>query len=178
LLLWRGSRDGFEAKEFHGRCDGHANTLTVILDTKGNIFGGFTPVKSESGDWYWKEDLSLRSFVFTLKNPHNLPARRFGLKSQLSYLAIDCERERGPSFGFNDICVSERRGKTKSFGSTYVNDTKQKQLFTGGNNFEIEDFEVPDFDPLIPPSIVQFSERLDSQIISELPGIFAEFQGK
>jgi hypothetical protein len=37
-LLWRGSRDGFEAQEFHRRCDGHANTLTVISDTDGNVF--------------------------------------------------------------------------------------------------------------------------------------------
>jgi hypothetical protein len=43
--LWRGGRDGFSCSEFHRRCDGHANTLTLILDTKGNIFGGFTPVK-------------------------------------------------------------------------------------------------------------------------------------
>jgi hypothetical protein len=41
--LWRGSRDGFGASAFHRRCDGHANTLTMILDTKGNIFGDFTP---------------------------------------------------------------------------------------------------------------------------------------
>jgi hypothetical protein len=47
-LLWRGSRDGFEAEEFHRRCDGHANTLTVILDMQGNIFGGFTPMEWES----------------------------------------------------------------------------------------------------------------------------------
>jgi hypothetical protein len=44
-ILWRGSRDGFAANQFHRRCDGHANALTVILDTKGNIFGGFTPVE-------------------------------------------------------------------------------------------------------------------------------------
>jgi hypothetical protein len=44
-LLWRGSRDGFGASDFHSRCDGHANTLTVILDTDGNIFSGFTPVE-------------------------------------------------------------------------------------------------------------------------------------
>jgi hypothetical protein len=44
-LLWRGSRDGFTAKEFHLRCDGRANTLTLIADTDGNVFGGFTPVK-------------------------------------------------------------------------------------------------------------------------------------
>jgi hypothetical protein len=44
-LLCRGSRDGFKAQEFHPRCGSHANTWTVILDTKGNIFDGFTPVK-------------------------------------------------------------------------------------------------------------------------------------
>jgi hypothetical protein len=44
-LLWRGSSDGFKAKVFHRRCDGHANTLTVILDAEGNIFGGFTAVE-------------------------------------------------------------------------------------------------------------------------------------
>jgi hypothetical protein len=44
-LLWRGSRDGFGACHFQGRWDGHANTLLLILDTAGNIFGGFTPVE-------------------------------------------------------------------------------------------------------------------------------------
>jgi archaellum component FlaC len=47
-LLWRGSRDGFQPSDFHKRCNGHPNTLTVILDTDGNIFGGYTPVKWES----------------------------------------------------------------------------------------------------------------------------------
>jgi hypothetical protein len=37
-LLRRGSRDGFRGCDFHSRCDGHANTLTVILETKGNGF--------------------------------------------------------------------------------------------------------------------------------------------
>jgi hypothetical protein len=44
-LLWRGSRKGFGAGDFHSRCDGHPPTLTLIQDTKGNIFGGFTPVE-------------------------------------------------------------------------------------------------------------------------------------
>jgi hypothetical protein len=81
-LLWRGSRDGFKAEEFHRRCDGHANTLAVILDTKGNIFGGFTPVEWRSR-WFGKPmaDDSPKSFLFTLKNPHNISARRFALKA-------------------------------------------------------------------------------------------------
>jgi hypothetical protein len=35
-LLWRGSRIDFTAGEFHRRCDGRANTLTLIADTDGN----------------------------------------------------------------------------------------------------------------------------------------------
>jgi hypothetical protein len=49
-LLWRGGRDGFGARDFHSRCDGHANTLTLIEDTNGNIFGGFTPLEWESSE--------------------------------------------------------------------------------------------------------------------------------
>ena len=30
LLLYRGSRDGFGAKEFHSKCDGHENALIII----------------------------------------------------------------------------------------------------------------------------------------------------
>jgi hypothetical protein len=43
-LLWRGSGDGFGVDDFHRRRDGHLNTQTMILDTDGNIFGGFTAV--------------------------------------------------------------------------------------------------------------------------------------
>jgi hypothetical protein len=99
-LLWRGGRDGFGASDFHGRCDGHANTLTVILDTDGNIFGGFTPVVWESRDTspYNKADDSLKSFLFTMKNPHNVAARRFALKSQEKVTAIYCDSAGGPHF--------------------------------------------------------------------------------
>jgi hypothetical protein len=44
-LLYRGTRDGFGGRDFHSKCDGHSNTLT-ILKAKGSdfIFGGFTTV--------------------------------------------------------------------------------------------------------------------------------------
>jgi hypothetical protein len=86
-LLWLGGRDGFGARDDHNRCDGHADTLTVILDTDGNVFRGFTPLEWESRKWKnenncFKADASLKSFLFTLKNPHNVPARRFALKAE------------------------------------------------------------------------------------------------
>jgi hypothetical protein len=81
----------FEVSNFHGRCDGHTNTLTVIFDTEGNIFGGFTPVEWDSRFHYGRDD-SLKSFVFTLKNPHNIPARKFVLNAKKSNQAIYCIR--------------------------------------------------------------------------------------
>jgi hypothetical protein len=79
-LLWRG---GFGARDFHGRCDIHAPTLTLIQDTVGNIFGRFTPVESESPspwDVHSKADPSVKTFLYTLKNPRNFSPRKCPVK--------------------------------------------------------------------------------------------------
>jgi hypothetical protein len=134
-LLWRGSRDGFGSKEFHGRCDGHGNTLTVIFDTKGNIFGGFTPLKWNSRTPVAFPDSSnsevddnLKSFLFTLKNPHNIPAKRFTLKAEMKYRAIICNYEWAPRFysiWISDNCNANTDSRGYFFGSgdAYINDT-------------------------------------------------------
>jgi hypothetical protein len=89
--LWRGGADGFGADDFHARCDGHAGTVTLVLDTAGNIFGGFTPVAWDSlAELTGKGDESLRSFVFSIRNPHGIGARTFGLRAETRGEAIDC----------------------------------------------------------------------------------------
>jgi hypothetical protein len=154
-LLWRGSCDGFGAGDFHNRCDGHPNTLTVILDRKGNIFGGFTPVEWESRVWNRKNgnednclkaDPSLKSFLFTLKNPHNVPARRFALKADKKDKAIWCYSEYGPCFC--DIGIFHGRDGvqvwTGEFGESYTNDTglDRQTFFTGSVYFQVKEIEV------------------------------------
>jgi hypothetical protein len=157
-LLWRGSRDGFEAKDFHGRCDGHSNTLTVILDTEGNIFGGFTPLKWESQVWNrkyweddntWKADDSQKSFVFTLNNPNNIPAKIFSLKAEWKHQAISSNSECGPSFGRGrDVFICDKcNTNTQSYtalGYSYTNDTRLSgyTVFTGSQHFQVEEIEV------------------------------------
>jgi hypothetical protein len=96
-LLWQGSRDGFAAQAFHSRCDGHANSLTVILDTDGNVFVGVEWNFSGTAVCH-KTDPTLKTFVFTLKNPQGFPARRFMLRPEKKHVAIDCNSERGPHF--------------------------------------------------------------------------------
>jgi hypothetical protein len=163
-LLWRGSRDGFRAKEFHRRCDGRANTLTLIADTDGNVFGGFTPVKWESRVWNAKNgkesntckgDNSLRSFLFTLRNPHGVPPRKFALMAEWKQGAIRCNSALGPAFGNGifvfDNCNANRDSFTR-FGTrwrnrVYANDTAFEHFLTSAEKFtvkEIEVFEIAD----------------------------------
>jgi hypothetical protein len=150
-LLWRGSRDGFGARDFHSPCDGHAPTLTLIQDTAGNIFGGFTPVEWESHmGGKFKADPSLMSFLFALKNPHNFPARTFALKADMKDYAIGCKSSGGP--WFNGLCVSGNCNTNDSWSRidlSYTNDTglDGTHVLTGSRMFtvkEIEVFEIAD----------------------------------
>jgi hypothetical protein len=157
-LLWRGSRDRFTAREFHRRCDGRANTLTLIEDTKGNVFGGFTPVEWESDrDGKLKGDDSQCSFLFALRNPHGVPPRKFALRAEKRERAILCNSAYCSIFGSNgDIYVSNNcnanRGSythigTRYSNTTYANDTAFADFFTGALYFtvnEIEVFEIAD----------------------------------
>jgi hypothetical protein len=146
-LLWRGSRDGFEEEAFHGLCDDRANTLTIILDTNGNIFGGFTPVKWESLKSVYKADDSQRSFLFTLKNPQNIPAKIFELKVERKDRAIYCNSERCPCF-WNDLYISDhcnsQNGSYTQLGDSYRNDTvfDGKTIFAGSRYFQVREIEV------------------------------------
>jgi hypothetical protein len=153
-LLWWGSRDGITAQEFHRRCDGRADTLTLVSDTDGNVFGGFTPVEWESGA-KWKGDDSLRSFFFTRRNPHGVPPRKFTLRAGKRQCAIVCSSPYCAAFGDSiDVhynCNANRnsvaRIDTCWSGRTYTNDTAFEDFLTGAVTFtvkEIEVFEIAD----------------------------------
>lgn len=49
-LIYRATRDGFSAKDFHFNCDGIHHTLTIIQTTKDKIFGGYTTEKWSSDE--------------------------------------------------------------------------------------------------------------------------------
>jgi hypothetical protein len=144
-LLYRGSRDGFEASAFHGRCDGHPNTITLICSTTGCIFGGYTPLAWNSRNGY-VPDPSEKTFIFTLKNPHNLPARIYKLKD--AQYAINDQAQYGPTFGCNAVYVCDKcQSSTSSYSNVnihYVNDTgiQGLQVLTGAKNFTVKEIEV------------------------------------
>jgi hypothetical protein len=104
-------------------------------------------VEWESNRWGKnKADNSLKNFLFTLKNPHSIPARRFALKAEMKQQAIYCDSKYGPDF--NDIRVSDNcNANTDSFtflGSSYTNDTALdgQFVFTGSEYFQVKEIEV------------------------------------
>jgi hypothetical protein len=164
VLLWRGSRDGFQPRDFHSRCDGHPNTLTLIQDSDGNIFGGFTPVEWESRTWneqMWeqnncpKADGSLKTFLFTLKNPSGLAPRKFSLKPDWNRSAIYCDKDQGPVFGLEgDVTIRSNCNTSSSsyanyFGHTFLNDTglPGETFLTGSSSFRVKEIEVFELRP-------------------------------
>jgi hypothetical protein len=59
-LLYRGTRDGFGAKDFHSKCDGRSNTLTIVKAFGSEfIFGGFTIRKFVCLWWFFIGQLGI-----------------------------------------------------------------------------------------------------------------------
>ena len=147
-LLYRASRDGFEAASFHAKCDYHPGTLTIIKTVRGNIFGGYTSVAwdSTSDD---KDDPN--AFLFSLQSTVALPlliAIKAGGKN-----AICCVGKHGPIFGRgHDIYVANIANKSlssySSLGNSYdftrfpYGSLAAKTFLAGSRRFLISEIEV------------------------------------
>jgi hypothetical protein len=117
----------------------------LISSTNDNIFGGFTPIAWNSRN-SCVADSSLQTFLFTLKNPHNLPPRIFHQKEER--YAIYDGSSYGPTFGGTALCVCDKCQSSNSSYSTLGNysdnDTgiQGNQVLTGAQNFTVKEIEV------------------------------------
>jgi hypothetical protein len=110
------------------------------------IFGGYTPLAWSSQASH-VSDPSLKSFVFTIKNPHSLPPQIFKLKQEAK--AIYNHQTLGPTFGsgFDLNVYSQSQSSTNhysSLGNAYANDTGigGQQVLTGDRYFFLDELEV------------------------------------
>jgi hypothetical protein len=97
-------------------------------------------------DTWFLPDPSLKSFLFTLKNPHNKPQMKFALKKDQKYAAIACIPGHGPHFV--DFRIVDRDNVcdvyTGDFGSSYANNTgiAGERFFTGNPKSKVADIEI------------------------------------
>ena len=83
-----GTRDGFSASAFHSRCDGKANTVTIIKNDINHVFGGYISVAwhnsneyksdSEHNDIQYKSDSN--AYLFSLRRDNSSHSEKYLLK--------------------------------------------------------------------------------------------------
>ena len=151
-LKYRASRDSFKSTDFHSKCDGIANTLTVIKAKSGNVFGGFTEKEWHSSCGFVTDP---NAFIFSLVNKEDKPFK--ALCSNEGQLATLCDSRCGPCFGgrgtlAKDFCIySDSNSKKISysdFGYSYQHPDylkgtfKAKNILAGSYSFETLEIEV------------------------------------
>jgi hypothetical protein len=143
-LLYRGTRDGFGAANFHSKCDGQKNTLT-ILEAHGTsyIFGGFKSIGWKSSGGY-KSDPN--AFLFSLTNRDNQPCKIRQINTMHS---IYCASGYGPTFGGgNDIYICDYANTTTGSWSNLGNSYEHPQphqgqsYLAGSHQFHLNEIEV------------------------------------
>ena len=151
-LLYKATLDGFRAEDFHSKCDGHTNTLTILkADFSSFIFGAFTSVAWHSMPPKFKSDPN--AFIFSLTNKDNRPCK-MEINPNNHKQAVYCYSNYGPSFGCSDIHITNNADYCNSYsnlGSTYLHyqhayESDEARSFLAGSKFfqlsEIEIYKV------------------------------------
>ncbi|KAK8807097.1 hypothetical protein WA158_003856 [Blastocystis sp. Blastoise] len=150
-LLYRASEHNFSLKEFHRYCDKQGETVTLIKQIGHhnciNIFGGYTNIEWDSGNYGWRQDKT--AFLFTLQNEHSYPPTKFSMIAEDTNI-YNCS-ERGPHFGdigiYDDChtsptCCCDKRyythNQTPFKASLFVNTNDINER----NYFCVDDYEV------------------------------------
>jgi len=153
-LIYKGSKDGFKASDFHSKCDDKSNTLVIVKSSNGNIFGGYT-----EQSWSNTDPISERNdkpdsnaFIFSLINKENRP-----LKIKCSpYNGIRCDNKLGPIFGGmegeSDLVIGDNSNLKldgfSNFGHYYIhpdyayNTVKACSFLAGSKEFQVSEIEV------------------------------------
>lgn len=140
-LVYRATVNGFGAQEFHDKCDGVKNTLTIIKSTSGYVFGGYTNAAWSSNGSYSNDP---GAFLFSLTNTYGFP-RKIACSQPAN--AIYCHPNHGPRFGSGpDLIIQNQSNANNTSSHNLVSSyptPSYPQLFNGGvAGFQTTDIEV------------------------------------
>jgi hypothetical protein len=120
LLIYKATRDGFGASSFHSKCDGKANTVTIIKSNYNNVFGGYTSAAWSSLSGFGQD---ANAFIFSLRKNGVSYSDIFRVTNPDK--AIYSVSNYGPTFGGgHDIYVRDNSiivtGSYSNFGLSYA----------------------------------------------------------
>ena len=143
-LIYRASKDGFDAQQFHKQCDGISHTISIIKSEKGHIFGGYT---SKSWKRTGKHVMDKYAFLVLIKGENNsIKPKILNIKSGHEQYGLFLASNGGPGFGRGDIKILSQANKSSRNtcnSNSFLFNTKPNEL-TGGNGgyFKVYDYEV------------------------------------
>jgi len=152
--LYKGSRDGFSASNFHSKCDNKGPTLTVVSVGEGYvsdfIFGGFNPGPWNSGGSHHSAPQSLL-FSLRRKAAEKKPQLIKTTRSSASKHIYNDSRH-GPTFGSgHDLHIASKcNTNTSSYshpGSYNYGPVPEARInycnyFAGSQNFKVCEIEI------------------------------------
>jgi hypothetical protein len=102
-LLYRASRDGNKAAEFHAKCDNKGATVVIVkIQNSDQIVGGYNPLEWDSS---CSGKCTKDSFIFSFTNKNDLQAAKV-VYSIGGNFSIYCHPANGPVFGCHDLYVN------------------------------------------------------------------------
>ncbi|XP_073250321.1 uncharacterized protein [Porites lutea] len=110
LLCWRATLHGWNVRtQFHRRCDGKRDTVTIIKNGK-YVFGGYTDIPWESsGDW----GFTRKAFIFSINNKEELDP--FVSEVRRPDRAIYRWSRYGPVFGYDIFIANNANSNSRSY---------------------------------------------------------------
>jgi len=146
-LIYRATQDGFDAAQFHSKCDHKSTTFIVIKSTSGYVFGGYTQ-QDWSGNYINKMDAN--AFLFSFINKENKPCV---IKCHQPANAICCYAAFGPRFGEGaDLYICNNSNVSNesysNLGGSYSHPdftygmNEAQSFLAGSYNFQTTEIEV------------------------------------
>ncbi len=96
VLLYRATRDGFEASSFHSKCDGKAKTITIIKTKDNYVFGGYTDASWDSSNSY---KAASSAYIYSLRRNGVSNLSKHNISNNDHGKAIFTNPSYGPTFG-------------------------------------------------------------------------------
>ena len=140
-MLFNTAKDGDSTSTFHYYCDGIFPTVTVVYDTAGRRFGGYSTNswgQSPVGSSYSRAP---GSFIFSLSNK-----QKYNLIDEANNSAIYRYNSYGPTFGGgNDLILANScRSNTSSYCNKGSYNTGNNNILggTSSTSFQVSYYEV------------------------------------
>ena len=96
-LLYRGSIDGWKAKDFHRLCDNQGPTVTLVKSSAGRVSGGFTTVSWTSA---YGDKTDAKALLFSVDSEVMFPCIQHDQ-------AVVHESYHGPNFGNANLQIAD-----------------------------------------------------------------------